>query len=269
MSTSRVTVGWPALVAGGIALLAAGAGIAYVAVRPASPPNAVQTTAAGAVPPSVGAPSSTPAPSAAASEVVITLTPEAIHRAGIVLAPVSAGRDGSALRLPGVVQPNAYKQVVVTPIVGGRVTRVLAELGQSVRRGQPLAEIFSPELAEAETRFVSARAELDAHERELQRTEKLVEIGSASRQELERLHAEHTAKLTAVESAKSRLELLGLSTSAIAGLGPGKEVGAVTTVSAPIAGVVTERAANTGLNVDTTAKLFTIVDLSTVWVVAD
>jgi RND family efflux transporter MFP subunit len=138
-----------------------------------------------------------------------------------------------------------------------------------VRRGQPLAEIFSPELAEAETRFVSARAELDAHERELQRTEKLVEIGSASRQELERLHAEHTAKLTAVESAKSRLELLGLSPSAVAGLGPGKDVGAVTTVSAPLGGVVTERAANTGLNVDPSAKLFTIVDLSTVWVVAD
>ncbi len=270
MSTSRVTVGWPALVAGGMALLAAGAGIAYVAVRPPSPSNAVQTTAAGAVQPSVGTPSSTPTPApSAASEVVITLTPEAIQRAGIVLAPVSAGRDRSALRLPGVVQPNAYKQILITPVVAGRVTRVLAELGQSVRRGQPLAEIFSPELAEAETRFVSARAELDAHERELQRTEKLVEIGSASRQELERLHAEHTAKLTAVESAKSRLELLGLSTSAIAALGPGKDVEAVTTVSAPMAGVVTERAANTGLNVDPTAKLFTIVDLSTVWVVAD
>ena len=270
MSTSRVTVGWPALVAGGIALLAAGAGIAYVAVRPASPSNAVHTTEGGVIQPSAGTPPSTSTPAqSAASEVVITLTPEAIQRAGIVLAPVTAGRDTSALRLPGVVQPNAYKQVAVTPIVGGRVTRVLAELGQSVRRGQPLAEIFSPELAEAETRLVSARAELDAHERELQRTEKLVEIGSASRQELERLHAEHTAKLTAVESAKSRLELLGLSPSAIAGLGPGKDVGAVTTVSAPIAGVVTERAANTGLNVDPTAKLFTIVDLSTVWVVAD
>jgi RND family efflux transporter MFP subunit len=251
-----------------MALLAAGAGIAYVAVRPGSPSNAVQTTAAGAVQPAAGAPPSSPDPSAA-SEVAVRLTPEAIQRAGIVLAPVSASRNTSTLRLPGVVQPNAYKQVVVTPLVGGRVTRVLAELGESVRRGQALAEIFSPELAEAETRFVSARAELDAHERELQRTEKLVEIGSASRQELERLHAEHTAKLTAVESAKSRLELLGLSTAAIAGLGPGKEVGAVTTVPAPIAGVVTERAANIGLNVDTTAKLFTIVDLSTVWVVAD
>jgi RND family efflux transporter MFP subunit len=75
--------------------------------------------------------------------------------------------------------------------------------------------------------------------------------------------------LTAVESAKSRLELLGLSPSTIADLGPGKDIGAVTTVTAPIAGVVTERAANSGLNVDITAKLFTVVDLSTVWVVAD
>src|SRR5262245_17052482 len=268
MITSRVTVGWPALIAGGIGLLAAGAGIAYVAVRPAPRTSSNQAIAAGAVQPAAGATSSAPA-AAAASEVVVTLTPEAIQRAGIVLAPVSIGRDTSALRLPGVVQPNAYKQVVITPLVGGRVTQVLTELGQSVRRGQPLAEIFSPELAEAETRFVSAGAELDAHERELQRTEKLVEIGSASRQELERLHAEHTAKLTAVQSAKSRLELLGLSASAIASLGPGKELGAVTTVSAPIAGVITERTANTGLNVDQTSKLFTVVDLSTVWIVAD
>lgn len=268
MSTSRVTVGWPALIAGGIGLLAAGAGIAYVAVPPAPPTSSAQSTAPGAGRSPASASPSAPA-SGASTDVVVTLTPEAIQRAGIVLARVSSGHDTSTLRLPGVVAPNGYKQVTVTPLVGGRLTRVLAELGQSVRRGQPLAEIFSPELAEAETRFVSARAELDAHERELQRTEKLVEIGSASRQELERLHAEHTAKLTAIESARSRLELLGLSPSAIASLGPGKGVGAVTTVTAPIAGVITERAANSGLNVDMTAKLFTVVDLSTVWVVAD
>jgi len=63
--------------------------------------------------------------------------------------------------------------------------------------------------------------------------------------------------------------LLGLSAAAITSLAPGKEVSALATVPAPIAGVVTERAANAGLNVDTSAKLFTVVDLSTVWVVAD
>src|SRR4051794_40113555 len=225
MSTSRVTVGWPALLVGGIGLIAAGAGIAYIAVRPAPLSQSAQSTAAGAVQPPAGPLPSAPA-DGATPDVVVTLTPEAIQRAGIVVAPVSPGRDTSTLRLPGVVEPNAYKQVVITPLVGGRVTRVLAELGQSVRRGQPLAEIFSPELAEAETRFVSARAELDAHERELQRTEKLVEIGSASRQELERLHAEHTAKLTAGESAKTRLGLLAPSASAIANPRPRQDGGA-------------------------------------------
>jgi RND family efflux transporter MFP subunit len=267
--TSRVTLRWPSLVAGALILPALGAGLAYLAMRHAA-------TAPRGTPSIIPASSSGPSTIADATaqndgrrEVAITLTPEAIQRAGIVVAPVTSGGGTAHLRLPGIVEPNAYKQVVVTPIVSGRVTRVVVELGQSVRRGQPMAEIFSPDLAEAETRFVSARAELDAHERELQRTEKLVQIGAASRQELEMLHAAHTATLTAVDSARSRLELLGLSASSINNLGPGKDLSAITTVPAPIAGVVTERSANAGLNVDTAAKLFTVVDLSTVWAVAD
>ena len=47
--TSRVTIGWPALIAGGIGLLAAGAGIAYFVPRPAPGANSPQSTAAGAV----------------------------------------------------------------------------------------------------------------------------------------------------------------------------------------------------------------------------
>jgi RND family efflux transporter MFP subunit len=173
------------------------------------------------------------------------------------------------LRLPGVVEPNAYRQVVVTPLVAGRVTKVGPALGDRVRRGQTLAEIYSPALAEAQTRYVSANAMLDAHDRELQRTQKLVEIGAASRQELEKIHAEHAAQTAAVQSARSQLELLGVSASALENMAPGHNVSAATSVPAPIDGVVTERGANVGLNVDTATKLFTVVDLSTVWVVAD
>jgi membrane fusion protein, heavy metal efflux system len=52
-------------------------------------------------------------------------------------------------------------------------------------------------------------------------------------------------------------------------MAPGHSVSATTSVPAPIDGVVTERGANVGLNVDPATKLFTVVDLSTVWVVAD
>ena len=245
---SRMTLRWPAVIAAAVALLAVGAGLAYLVMRSAfrapvgtagQPVMSGRPTAASAAQPAAGTPTS----EGALPDVAVTLTPEAVERAGIRLAQVTASLGGLTLRLPGVIEANAYKQVVVTPLVAGRVTRVLAELGQRVRRGQEIAEIFSPELSEAKTRYLSARAELDAHERELQRTEKLVEIGAASRQELERLHAEHTSKLTAVESARSRLELLGLSGPAIGGLAPGKDVGALIAVPAPITGVVTERMA--------------------------
>jgi len=197
------------------------------------------------------------------------LSNEAATRAGIAVMSVESRPLVTTLRLPAVVEPNGYKQVVVTPLVSGRVTRVFVSLGAHVRQGQTMASVFSPDLAEAQTRFIAASAELQAHERELARTEKLVQIGSASRQELERIHAEHAAQLTTVGSARSRLDLLGMSREAIDGLTAGKSVSTNIGVPAPIAGVVTERDANPGLNVEPSAKLFTVVDLSTVWIVAN
>ena len=259
---SQVTLRWPVAAVVVIALLAVGAGGTYWwmqrlgdgdrGMQPVSAPAAGTSTAMTQPP---------------ISEVVVTLSQEAMKRAGIDLASVTRGTAESAVRIPGTVEPNAYKQVAVTPLVAGRVMRVLVELGDQVRRGQTLAQIFSPELAEAQTKYLSAKAELEAHERELDRTAKLVEIGAASRQELERLHAEHTAKLTDVQSLRTRLVLLGMPATAIDALSPGKEIEATTNIPAPIAGVITERAANVGLNVDTSAKLFTVVDLSSVWVV--
>ena len=198
-------------------------------------------------------------------DVVVPLTREAAERAGIVLSRVTTQAVTDSLRLPGVVEPNAYRQVSVTPLVGGRVVSVSAQLGDRVRKGQSIAQVYSPEVAEARTKYIAVKAMLDAHDRELQRTEKLVEIGAASRQELERIHAEHAAQTAEVESARSRLQLLGSDAD---GASTSQE-SATANVPAPIDGVVTERLANIGLNVDPSTKLFTVVDLSNVWIVAD
>jgi cobalt-zinc-cadmium efflux system membrane fusion protein len=268
-SDTRVTMhkGAAALIA--IALLAAGAGSSYLMMRS----NARAGGHSTATPPSAGAQPSSAATTTASngplSDVVVPLSQETAKRAGIVVAPVASGASGTELRLPGVIEPNAYRQVAVTPLVSGRVTKVGPALGDRVRRGQTLAEIYSPALAEAQTRYVSAHAMLDAHDRELQRTQKLVEIGAASRQELEKIHAEHAAQTAAVQSARSQLELLGVSTSALEKMAPDGNVSATINVPAPIDGVVTERGANVGLNADQATKLFTVVDLSTVWVVAN
>jgi cobalt-zinc-cadmium efflux system membrane fusion protein len=270
---SRVGVAWPTILGGALLLVGLSAGGTYVGLRSmgwsrtATAGQATTAPAAASVPAaSKAVPGSEPL---VLPDVEVALTKEGIDRAGIVVLPVTAGVSSEGLRAPGVVQPNAYRRVVVTPLVSGRVTRVTAELGQAVQRGQIVAQVFSPELAEAQTRYVSARAELGAHEQELARTEKLIEIGAASREELERLHAEHTARRADLESAVSRLRLLGLSTSAMEAVAPGKGQGATVNVPSPIAGVVTERTANVGLNVDQTTPLLTVTDLSTVWVVVD
>ncbi len=274
-SASRVGVPWTVLLVGGLALLAAGAGAAYLGLRPSG--SRSQTTGddegvRAPRPPGVptgGDPSSDPMSTAPLPDIVVPLSKEGAEHAGITLVKVASGSASGGLSAPAVVEPNAYHLVAVTPLASGRITRVLVELGQHVQRGQIIAQIFSPELAEWQTSYITGRAELEAHERELARTEKLVEIGSASRQELERIHAEHTSRRASVQSAASRLQLLGLSQSAIEALNPDKTLDATMGVPAPISGVVTERLANVGLNVDQATRLFTVLDLSTVWVVAD
>ncbi len=268
----RVHLRVPVAIGMALVFVAIGPFVSYLLIRPGPTPTSSDSRPQQASSP-VQAPVSSGDVAGSAGtalpDVTISLSEDAIKRAGIVLATVESAPLATTLRLPAVVEPNAYKQVSVTPLVSGRVTTVLVELGAEVRQGQTLATLFSPELAEAQTRFIAASAELEAHERELTRTEKLVEIGSASRQELERLHAEHTAQRTSVESARSRLELLGLSRDAIDRLKNDNSVDPSIHVPAPIGGVVTQRGANIGLNVDPAAKLFTVVDLSTVWIVAN
>lgn len=209
-------------------------------------------------------------PTATPQDVVLRLSPEAIERAGIVVAAVTAAAGDASIRVPGVVQANSYKQVVVSPLVAGRVTRVQAELGQRVRRGQLLASIYGPDAADAQAKLLAARAGLEAHDRELRRTEQLVGIGAASRQELERLHAEHAAKVAEVESARARLDVIGGAPGPEEGSPLGSTAPSNTVdVRAPIDGTVVERSANAGLNVEAGTPIFTIADLSSVWVVGE
>lgn len=114
-------------------------------------------------------------------------------------------------------------------------------------RGAPLATVFSSALADAQTRYLSMRAMLEAEHKKLERTERLVVIGAARRQELEEVTAVHVGQGTEAASARQRLLLLGLTRQEIDDLtDPGKVVSQVV-VPAPIGGVVTARSANPGL----------------------
>lgn len=273
MTDGRVMIGrGAALLAAGV-LVAATAGVTYFVVRPrpaADEHAGMQMTATpSASPAGASAASPPPAPDTPLPDIEVKLTEEAAARAGLEVRPVGTSSAGDAMRTPAVIEVNAYRRVQVTPLVAGRVTRVNAELGQQVTRGATLALVYSPGLAEAQTKYLSTRAELEAAAQELKRTERLVTIGAASQQELERIRASHTSVATAVEGARAQLVLLGMTAAAISRLTAPNEITATTSVPAPISGIVIERQANVGLNVDPSMPLFTIVDLSNVWAMGD
>ena len=280
---SKKRVRWPMLAIAAVVLIALGATGAWLYMRRAMDTQTASMTSVAAagdgtagmnmpapdagVATSGGAGPVNGAGTAPLPDVTITLTEEAANRAGIAVTPVRRDTAAGSLRLAGVVEANEYRQVAVTPLAAGRLTRVTVALGERVTRGQSIAEIYSPELAEAQTRYLTMRAEFEAAHQELVRTERLVEIGAASKQELERIRAQHTVHATGVEGARAALTLLGLGADRIERLRSAGDITSTVNVPAPLTGVVTKRQANVGLNVDPSTELFAVVDLSTVWVI--
>jgi cobalt-zinc-cadmium efflux system membrane fusion protein len=210
-----------------------------------------------------------PTPSESVGEAEVSLSPEALARVGIKTAPVTAISAGATVTVPGSVMANAYREVKVTPIAPGIVTKVHVELGAGVRRGAPLVTLFSAELADSQTKYMSMSALFEADHNKLERTRKLVEIGAASRQDLEEITAVHEAHATEVEAARQRLQLLGLSAEQVRALTSPSQVISTIVVPAPIAGVITSRSVNLGQVVAMGQELLSVTDLSEVWVVGD
>lgn len=204
----------------------------------------------------------------ASAELQIDLAMDDLKKAQIRTVRVTKGVTAAKLRVPGIVKPNEYRQVHVTSLVGGIVKQVPVVLGDHVKRGQPLAVVFSSELAEAETQYVSYLAELEAEHKRLVRTQNLVKLGAASQQEEEQVTAIHAAHESHVRAALERLKLLGAGDRQIAALKQAEQIDPNFVVPAPINGVVLARMANLGLVVNTAQELFTVADLSTVWVMA-
>jgi membrane fusion protein, heavy metal efflux system len=272
VSDSPRGVPWALLLVGGAGLFAIGIGAGY-SLRPdaiGSPraDTAVSEMTGIAAGHGHGAHGAAPLEGSAASGMV-TLTPEMVARADITTAPVTVGTATTSLRMPGVVQANAYKEVAVTSLVSGRLMQVSAVLGQRVKAGDSIATVYSPELADAQTAFIVARADQVAHGQRQTRTQRLSAIGAVSREELEAIEAARAMHDAAVEKARARLILLGIPEDRTQRLAGPQDVVTTFDVRAPLDGVITQRTANPGLNVDPATPLFTIVDLSSVWVIAD
>jgi RND family efflux transporter MFP subunit len=269
-------VRWVAAVMLAVALLGIGglAGVLWSERRAArihatSPtPSGKSSAAEGPTMPAASA-SGTRAAPPAEEPVEVTLSAEALSRVGLKLAEARVATARSILTVPGTVFSNAYRDTKVNTLVGGVVRRVDVELGSAVRRGAPMAVVFSAELADAQMKYVSMQAMLGADHQKLERTRKLVALGAASRQELEEIAALHAAHATEVAAYRQRLLLLGLGADQVARFTDATHVVSEVVVPAPADGVVVTRTVNPGQVVNAGQDLFVVTDLSTVWIIGD
>ena len=148
-------------------------------------------------------------------DLLITIPLDKLENARLKIeaaaAKTVAGVISGGLRTTGTIEANAYKVVPVTPIAGGIVREVSPVLGEKVERGQKLATIFSTELADAQTSYLSMLAEIEKHHQKYTRAEKLVEIGAASREEFEEVSAEYKVEQAKLAAARQKLLLLGMN----------------------------------------------------------
>jgi RND family efflux transporter MFP subunit len=205
----------------------------------------------------------------ATTEPTQTLAPEQAQRAGIKVEAVGERPSGdiAGQQATGVVQANAYRETPVVSLVGGIVRNVNAELGQNVGRGQPLAIIFSNDLASAQSQYLTAQAELEEHHKHHLRTAKLVEIGAASREEFEMATTKLKTAESDLASLRQKLLLLGLSPQRVSQLHSSSQVSSEVTLPSPIAGTVTSRTVNPGEVIEANKELLRVTDLSSIWVV--
>ncbi len=203
------------------------------------------------------------------AESTLTISPEQVQRAGIKIEMVGEriSTDATGQQTTGLVQPNAYRETPVMSLVGGIVRSVGPELGQSVRKGQTVAVVFSNELAEAQSRYLAAVAELDEHHKHHALTEKLVEIGAASREEFEMATSKLKSAESDVANLRQRLLLLGLSSQRVSGLRSTSQISSDVSLAAPASGTVTSRTVNSGEVIEANKELLRVTDLSSVWVV--
>ncbi|MDQ3820771.1 MAG: efflux RND transporter periplasmic adaptor subunit [Acidobacteriota bacterium] len=196
---------------------------------------------------------------------------DAVSRSGIKVETVgeqlAADANGTAGQAAGVVQANSYRTTPVISLVGGIVRKVNAELGQQVQRGQVLATVFSDELAMAQSRYLAALADLEEHHKHHRRTTELVEIGAASREELEQATTKLKTAESEVASLRQRLLLLGLTPERVEALRTPSQVSSEISLTSPVSGTVIGRSANPGEVLEANKEVLRVADLSSVWVI--
>jgi cobalt-zinc-cadmium efflux system membrane fusion protein len=185
-------------------------------------------------------------------------TPTAAERAGIALVPAQVTHLASGAAVPAQATYNRGRLVEVMALSGGVVRRLAAEPGQQVAKGALLAEIASPGAATARAEHQAALGRLELADANVRREQELVARGVSARIELEQALAEQQAARASVAQLRDQLAVFGADAAAGGG--------ASLLLRSPLAGTVVARNAAVGQTLAAETPLFTVADLSSMWV---
>jgi cobalt-zinc-cadmium efflux system membrane fusion protein len=210
--------------------------------------------------PAAAAPPSPPGTFRASPQQLKTLTTEAVRTHAFATEERTEGKIGvDADRATPVVSPYS-----------GRVIRVIAGLGDSVKAGAPLATLEASEFVQAQNDLQVAAAQVKLARINESRKHALYDVKGGSLQDWQQAQTDLTAAETALNSVRNRLQIFGKSAADIAGLETSRSMNPVATLSAPIAGVVVDRQVGPGQFLQAGGTpVFTIADPSRVWLLAN
>ncbi len=255
-------------------------GLVLAAAVPSIPLTARRLAGLPSPSPATAAPSAAPAPAAGGhghahgggeggheEEGKVALTADQVAAAGIKVAPVAGGMLVNRIALPGVLAASSDRLARVTARVAGTVAEVRKRLGDTVAAGDVLAVIESREIADAKGEFLAASRTASLAGTTLARESRLWKQRISAEQDFLQARATSEEARIRVDLARQRLSALGLSDAEVADL-PRQPTAMLRRLElrAPMAGRVTARTAVLGAAVAADAELFSVADLSRLWV---
>jgi len=211
-------------------------------------------------PPAAGPPAP-PGTFRATAQQLKTLTFETVALHGFVSEELTEGK----------IAVNADRATPLFSPFSGRVLRVIAGLGDTVKQGAPLATIEASEFVQAQNDLSTAAAQIKLARINETRKHALYDAKGGSLQDWQQAQSDLTAATTAYAAVRNRLRILGKSEAEITALESAQTIDPVATLSAPISGVVVDRQLGPGqyLQAASGTPVYTIADPSNVWLLAN
>jgi len=167
------------------------------------------------------------------------------------------------VELPARLVWNEERTQRIYPAFAGRVSRIVADVGQRVGTGQVLAELASPDFGAAQADAARAQADAQLARQALQRQRELFEAGVVARKDLEQAQAEAARAQADVDRAQARTRLYGSSAG----------VNQMLALRSDMGGTVVERNLNPGQEVrpdnNGSSPLFVVTDPTSLWLLID